>query len=129
MPTFQRRAPIALIALFLAGGACAAAERGAVLRGRVTDAANHPLVGAAVNIEPGEITLVTDPDGYFTTHELAPGAYTIEVLYLGSETHTQKVRMEEGKPASILVKLRPAALGALVVTVTATRLRGAGVKA
>jgi len=101
-----------------------AAEQSVELRGRVSDASNRPLVGAAVNVQPGDIRLVTDAEGFFATHQLAPGTYTVTVLYLGSETHTQEVKIEGGKPASLLVKLVPAANGPQVVTVTATRIRG-----
>ena len=119
-----RSAPIALVTCLLAGVQCSAAEKGAVIHGRVADADNRPLTGAAVNITPGDITVVTDGDGLFGTRALMPGTYTVEILYLGSETLTQKVQIEEGKPANLQVKLQPALHGAQVVTVTGTRSRG-----
>jgi len=118
-----RGAPIALVTLLLAGAPGYATE-GIELRGRVLDKDNRPVAGAAVQVSPGDLTVVTDRDGFFATRELAPGAYTVEVLYLGSETEVRKVTLEPGRPASLSIKLRPASHGAQVVTVTATRVRG-----
>ena len=119
-----RSAPCALVTLLLAGTPGMGAERGSEIQGQVLDSQKRPLVGAAVNISPGDFTVVTDRDGSFATKELAPGTYEIEVLYLGSETFTQKVKVEAGKPTRLTVTLRPSVHDAQQVTVTATRLRG-----
>ena len=111
-------APIALVTFLLAGVQCSAAEKGAELRGRVTNPSNRPLAGAAVNIAPGDITVITNGDGLFSTRPLAAGTYTVEILYLGSETYTQKIQIEDGKPANLQVKLQLATHGTQVVTVT-----------
>ena len=121
---FAKGAPVALVTLLLAAAPGMAAETGAEIRGRVLDAANRPVVGAAVTVKPGNLTLVTDPEGGFATRELAPGHYTLEVLYMGAETWTQKVQVEAGKGPVLTIKLVQAMHDVQVVTVTATRLRG-----
>jgi len=120
----QRGAPYALVTLLLAGAPCLAAETGAEVRGRIVDNFDRPVVGAAVNIAPGDLTVVTDRDGAFSTHPLAAGNYEVEVLYMGAETFTRKVQVLDGKPAILAIKLKPSVHETKQVTVTASRIRG-----
>ena len=120
----HQSAPFAFVTLLLAGAPGFAAETSAEIRGRIVDSLDRPVVGAAVNISPGDLTVVTDRDGFFSTHPLAAGSYELEVIYMGTETYLQKVQLAARRPAILTLKLKPSVHAAKEVTVTGSRIRG-----
>ena len=82
--------------LLLAGGTAAAAEHNGIIRGYVADAKNNALEGVAVVLRPGELTFVTDHQGFFVATGLEPGTYTVEIVAIGFTTLTQEVQVKAG---------------------------------
>src|SRR5262252_7076732 len=101
----------------------AAAQDYGSLKGRVQDINSNILPGATVHIEPGAIAVVTDREGFFTVTKLAPGAYRVEVSYLGFATDAKEVTVAAGQLARADFKLAPAKVSEDVL-VTASRSRG-----
>ena len=67
----------------------AQAQQGLTLTGTVTDEAGQPLPGATIRIENTTTGTVTDAQGRYTL-KVRKGQ-TIEVLYMGFETQTEKI--------------------------------------
>ncbi|HVN75555.1 MAG TPA: TonB-dependent receptor [Thermoanaerobaculaceae bacterium] len=116
-------AVVALVVLLLAGAALAGDHDG-VIRGRVTDAGNTSLTGAAVIVRPGDSTSVTDPGGVFVVTGLRPGTYTVEVVDVGFTTLTQDVQVKSGTPTLLEIKLVAEPHVAEAINVTAERVHG-----
>src|SRR5215467_4586797 len=106
-----------------AGAKIVAAQDYGTLKGRVQDINSNILPGATVHIEPGAIAVVTDREGFFTVTKLAPGAYRVEVSYLGFATDAKEVTVTAGQLARADFKLAPAKVSEDVL-VTASRSRG-----
>ncbi len=72
-----------LVASAIAGAAFAQTETG-LIEGRVIDStAGQNLQGAQIRVLGSATRAETGRDGTFTLRNLAPGAYEIEVSYLG----------------------------------------------
>jgi TonB-dependent receptor len=110
--------------LLLAGGTAVAGEHDGMIRGRVADAKNTVLAGAAVVVRPGDLAFVTDVQGFFVATGLEPGTYTVEIIAIGFTTATQEVQVKANTRTMLEVKLQPAARIAETVNVTATRIHG-----
>src|SRR5262249_22721770 len=113
----------ALLAFALAGVCRVAAQDYGGLKGQVADIHSNILPQATVHIEPGTIAVVTDREGFFTVTKLAPGAYRVEVSYLGFATDAKEVTVTAGQLARADFKLAPAKVSEDVL-VTASRSRG-----
>jgi TonB-dependent receptor len=119
---------VAMFAILLgaataAYGAADAEERGS-LKGRVVDANGRALPGATVHVEPGGAAVVTDAEGYFAVSRLSPGAYRVEVSYIGFVTNTFDATVGSGAPGRLDVKLQQDTKVTENVVVTASRERG-----
>ena len=84
------------------------AGRGTVT-GSVTDAQNGVLYGAQITLDPGGATYVSDQSGDFTATNLAPGDYTLTVVYSGFNNFTQKVTVGAGQPSKLTIQMAVAA--------------------
>jgi TonB-dependent receptor len=125
LSTFSRQAAIVIgLGLVPAGPALLAQERAGSLTGRVADSSNNALPGAAVQVEPRSITVITDHDGLFTISNLAPGTYKVSISYIGFNPDTREVGVDPGSQSRMDAKLRPAVSTSEEVTVTASRSRG-----
>jgi TonB-dependent receptor len=102
----------------------AAAEDHGRIQGRVADFGGTPLPGAAVHLDPGNLSTRSDRDGSFTFPNVMAGAYKVEITYIGYVTATEEVRVSAGGEAEVEVKLRPAVSIAESVKVTASRVLG-----
>lgn len=101
-----------------------AQERGGSIRGRVLDSSNNPLPGAAVKVDPGNLSVATDRDGGYAVSSLAPGTYKVSISYVGFIGATEDVTVGAGAQAKLESKLKLAVNVAETVEVTASRSRG-----
>jgi hypothetical protein len=73
------------------------AQQDGIVKGRVLDADNLSLPGAAVYIESVNKGTVTDNFGYFTITGVAEGTYELSVSYIGFNPDKKEVTVEPGK--------------------------------
>ncbi|WP_330442734.1 TonB-dependent receptor [Flavobacterium sp. C4GT6] len=78
------------------------AQKNGVISGKITDQdENFSLPGATVRLSEGNKYTVSDQIGDFEFLNVPAGTYTVEVLYLGYQTQSQQVVVEEGKNATV----------------------------
>jgi len=82
------------------GGDGATATQAGTIQGRVTNAQTRAyLEGAGVRLMELNRQVTTDREGQFTISRVPPGAYTLEISYLGVESRTQEVIVRGGEVA------------------------------
>jgi TonB-dependent receptor len=91
--------------------------------GTATDTARAVLPGAPVKLDPGNISVKTNAQGEFTISDVAPGAYTVTVSYLGFSDFTASVTVTAGQVTRVDAVLGVSSLNEQVV-VTAGRSFG-----
>jgi TonB-dependent receptor len=102
----------------------AKAQAGAgTITGTAVDAAHDPLPSAPVKLDPGNISTTTNGQGEFSITNVAPGAYTVTVSYLGFSPFTESVTVTAGQVARVDAVL-PVATQNEQVVVTAGRSYG-----
>lgn len=113
---------LVLISFFvlLSSFACAADSS---VTGRVVDSSGAILYGAKVTLEPADLTAATDAQGEFTLPNVRPGAYKIEVSYVGFEAYRADLTVTEGQTQRVEVHLSVGSVSQEVL-VTAERPRG-----
>mgnify|MGYP002771008798 FL=1 len=67
----------------------AAQAQGIMIKGKVVDQHNEPVIGATVGVDKGKAKTVTDIDGNFTLQ--VPANAQIVVNYIGMKPATQSV--------------------------------------
>src|SRR5262250_2339368 len=67
------------------------------IQGRVTDASGAVLQGASVTLQPGGEHTVSGNEGQFVVTGLTPGAYTLNVDFVGFEPFKKGVEMSAGQ--------------------------------
>lgn len=72
--------------------------------GRVTGAADAPVAGASVNLEPLGLVALTDAEGRYELGPLPPGTYTLSVR-AGSSTQNKQVTVPATAGTNFNVKL------------------------
>ncbi len=83
------------------------AHQGTIKGGVYNAASNAPLVGANIKIISSELGTSTDEFGTFKLTNLPGGSYTIEVSYLGFESQSQSVILEENESVSVKLFMAP----------------------
>ena len=81
----------------------------ASISGYVTDAAGGVLQGAAISVQPGSFSTVSDTQGQFTIANLAPGEYRVTVSYSGFAPFTTTIKLIAEQRASIDISMKVAA--------------------
>jgi TonB-dependent receptor len=66
------------------------------VQGRIVDSGGGVLQGAAILLEPGDISRVSDAQGEFSITGVNPGTYTLTVSYVGLETFSGPVEVKPG---------------------------------
>jgi len=91
------------------GSAVASVQNTGVVAGFVTDAQTEtPVDGATVAILGRSNTRVaTDPDGSFTSHELPPGAYELEISATGYASRVIRAEVASGMSTDVALPLEP----------------------
>jgi TonB-dependent receptor len=103
--------------------AASSEDRGSI-RGRIEDSNSRALPGATVHVEPGGAIATSDREGFYSVPNLAPGAYKVEVSYLGFVTETQDATVVSGVTVRADFKLNQDNRVTENVVVTASRERG-----
>jgi TonB-dependent receptor len=67
------------------------------ITGHITDSSNGALKGAAIEIQPGNITTASNAQGAYYVNGLSAGAYTITVTYVGFSQFTKAVTVTAGQ--------------------------------
>src|SRR5688572_8386558 len=94
--TWLRQLVIAAVALLIPSLALA----DGTIRGMLTDSVKGtPLTGAAVRLQPGDRTVVTDRSGEFVFTQVPAGSYTIDASYLGLEPKSTSIQVVDGQIA------------------------------
>src|ERR1700676_3943963 len=78
----------------------AVAQSGAgTITGTATDTDHDVLPGAPVELEPGNVSVITNQQGEFTITNVVPGTYTVTVTYLGFSPFKTSVTVTAGQGA------------------------------
>lgn len=78
------------------------AQKTGIISGKITDKdGNFSLPGATVKISEGSRYTISNQTGDFEFLNIPAGTYQVEVLYLGYQTQSQQVTVEEGKHAVV----------------------------
>lgn len=103
-----------LLAFFTVTGGSAHAQTAArLLKGRVVDTSNDPIIGASVMVKNAKEGTVTNMEGKFSLN-VAPSA-TLVVSYIGFVTQEVKADTQKGE-MTIMLKEDTKRLGEVVVT-------------
>ena len=89
--------------------------------GRVLDDSGAPLMGATVQMVNAKGGVTTDEDGYFRIPYAKDGAVRVKVSYVGYQTQTFVLKVDEKKGSQHVLRLQPNASALDQVVVTATR--------
>ncbi len=109
-----------VLALLLGTVAVSRAQKGQI-SGTVTDArTNRPLTGANILVLGTHWGATTNSAGRYMLRGLLPGKYVVSAQFIGYETQKKVVRMGN-RPLTLNFRLRPQALKAPEVVVTASR--------
>jgi TonB-dependent receptor len=79
----------------------AAQEHKGTITGRVLDTNQGALMGARVDLRPTGHTVVSDDQGQFTISDMAPGKYTLAVLYIGFAPFSREVTLTSGEVSNL----------------------------
>jgi iron complex outermembrane receptor protein len=89
------------------------------LSGNVSDENGRSLPGATVRLKNSPLGNSANSDGFFSINNIPKGRYTINVSFVGFETHTQSIFIE--KDATIAISLKESVIYGNEVIVYATR--------
>jgi len=105
---------VVVILVFLCPSSAVAQSAGTIV-GAATDTDRQVLPGAAVKLDPGNISATTNQQGEFTITNVAPGAYKLTISYLGFTDFTSDVTVTAGQVAKIEAVLQVATQNEQVV--------------
>jgi len=93
---------------------------GGSIQGKVTDAVSgEALVGANVFIEGTSLGAATDFEGLFRISNVSPGTYSLKISYIGYESKTETIQINEGRVLEFNVELKAVTVSTKDVLVTA----------
>jgi TonB-dependent receptor len=107
IPRFTLLALFAMTLMFcgFASPGIAHAQHGSIA-GTVTDPSGAVLKGAQITLKNPAVTVASNEQGRFIINDLAPGAYTVTVSYVGLAELTQTVTVTAGQIANTKVVLQ-----------------------
>jgi hypothetical protein len=79
----------------------AAQEHKGTIAGRVLDPNQGALMGARIALQPAGHTVVSDDQGQFSISDMAPGKYTLVVLYMGFAPFSKEVTLASGEVSNL----------------------------
>ena len=101
------------------------AQKTGVISGKITDLeGNFSLPGATVKLSEGSRYTISNQTGDFEFLNIPAGSYTVEVIYLGYETKTEQVTVNEGANTTVNIVMSTGAETLQNVTVVGERLKG-----
>ena len=120
---FRRSLTIAVFAIASAALARpVAAQRGAVITGRVVSAdSSLPVAGAVVSDESGVPSTITDADGRFRLAPIPPGNRALLVRHLGFARERREISVLSTDVLELEIRLRAAPAELADITVIGTR--------
>lgn len=111
--------------LLLITGFSVYAQKAGVISGKIVDAeGNFSLPGATVRLAESNRYTVSNQTGDFEFLSIPAGSYKVEVLYLGYQTQSLDVTVEEGKHAVVNFILTSGSETLTEVVVVGDALRG-----
>jgi TonB-dependent receptor len=122
MKSFHRLAIVFLIVATCFAQGLLAQANGSI-SGRVTDSSKSVLKGAAVELQPGDIIVVSNEKGEYHVKNLTPGTYTITVTYVGFALFTKAFEITSGHNTVLDAEMQVASASDQVL-VTANRASG-----
>ncbi|MXN92530.1 TonB-dependent receptor [Flavobacterium sp. Sd200] len=106
-------------------GLCGYAQQTGVISGKVTDLeGKYSLPGATLKIADGNRYTISNQIGDYEFLNIPAGSYTVEVIYLGYQTQTQEVTVEEGKNTTANFVLTTGSETLQEVVLVGDRLKG-----
>ena len=94
------------------------------ISGKVIDDNSFSLTGANVYIQTLNIGTATDNEGSFSLFKVPAGDYEVRVSFLGYQTETQKITVQENKTTSLNFTLKPGVVVGQEVLVLGDQLKG-----
>ncbi len=91
------------------------------ITGQVTDKNGMALIGATVQLTETKQGAATDMEGNFTINKVMNGNYNLLVSYVGYQTLTKKVTVQDGQQNSIKLTLEEAPIAFDQIIVRSTR--------
>ncbi len=95
---------IGIVSTFFGQATVGQTDKGS-LTGHVLDSSGSVLQGAQIQLQPTAITVVSNQQGGYFINNLAPGAYTIAVTYLGFAQFTKVVTITAGQTSIVDAKM------------------------
>ncbi len=105
---FRLSAILFLILAICSGPAAWAQNDKGFVAGHVSDSSGSVLQGAAIELQPTGITVVSNQQGSYFVNNLAPGTYTITVTYVGFALFTKVFNITAGQSTTLDVKMEVA---------------------
>jgi TonB-dependent receptor len=116
--SFILRTPVLLVlCAILTQSVFAQTGKGSLL-GHAADTAGAVLPGAKVQVEPGNVSVVTNQVGEFTVINLVPGEYTVTVNYVGFLPYSADVKVTAGQAIRVDAVLKVEGKGEAVTVVS-----------
>lgn len=114
------RASLRTLLFVIAACALVSAQGTGLISGHVADPSGGVLVGAKVEIEPGNHSVATDAQGEFAVRDLQPGSYEVAVSYVGFINYSGKMDVVGGRAVRVDAVMKVASAGEEIL-VTAER--------
>lgn len=115
---------ICVVALCIAWLATAnAQERKGIVTGLITDSARAILQGASIELQPTGRKTASDNTGKFSFTDVASGAYTLNISFVGMAPYTKEITVTGGQATHVEAQMEVASASESV-TVTAERVHG-----
>lgn len=80
-------------------------DAGGTIKGMVTTSDDVPGASVSVVLKNTKKTALTDEDGTFRLTNVPSGTYQLEISLIGYDTHTEEVKVEEGKITAVNIRL------------------------
>lgn len=96
-----------------------------IIRGKITDKIQGlSLAGASVSVSESRLGSITNKNGEFTILNVPVGSYELNVKYLGFQSITTKVEVEDNKTSFIKIEMEPQSIMKDEVVVIGDMLKG-----
>jgi len=91
-----------------------------ILQGTIVDEKKAPLTGANIIIKENGAGQITDASGKFRFQNLKPSKYNIETSFIGYETKSAVVEIQNGITTQLNIELKPGAVQLSDIVVTSS---------
>lgn len=91
------------------------------IKGKITTNDNKAAAAVSIVVKGTAKNTLSNDDGTFTIHHLAPGSYELEVSLVGYETLTESVTVERNKTATVNLQLQVSSTQLQEIIITHTK--------